>query len=152
MLESTSGLVLEAVEYTDYLSATANLNQTDTFTVASAPDWYAPALPRPMANVGWTFEGLRSGIDSGKRYSLVIWSGFFGYMVSLPIQFIKMLFQLSQFLGPFGLFLIWLLVMFPFVLGAKIIIFIKNLFVRLINFIFKLIQFIGDIWGLIPFL
>lgn len=143
-------LISGTISYTNWLSAEATkLQATDDFTIATAPSWYAPKLPRPIANVGWTFEGLRGGIETN-RYSPATWGGIFGYAISLPIQFIKMLFQLAEVLGPFGLFLIWVLVMLPFVLFARFFIFIKNSFIWLFNFLHRLIRFIGDIWDLIP--
>lgn len=143
--------VSDTVSYTLWLSGeAAAINPTETFTVATAPDWYAPPLPRPMANVGWTFETIQDGIDSGVKYSLPTWAGFFGYIVSLPFQFIKMLLGLADFLGPLGLFIIWLLIMLPFVTFVRIWVFIKNLFISLFNLIHKFIRFIGDIWDLIP--
>lgn len=152
ILGTGQGWVSDTVSYTLYISGVAaEISPTDTFTVATAPDWYAPPLPRPMANVGWTFETvLDDGIDEGRRYSLPAWASFFGYIVSLPVQFIKMLFELAVFLGPLGLFLIWLLVMLPFVLFVRIFLFIKGLFIGLFNLIHKFIRFIGDIWDLVP--
>mgnify|MGYP001235057240 CR=1 FL=1 len=143
------GWITTTISYTIWLTETAaSLQYTETFTIATAPAWYAPDLPRPMADVGWTFETLQS--DIGTNYGIPAWSGFFGYIISLPIQFIKMLFQIAQYLGPLGLFLIWLLVMLPFALFTRAILFIKNLIIGLFNLIHKIIRFIGDIWDTVP--
>lgn len=147
-LIGVSGLVSDVVSYTTWLSTTvANINPTETFTIASAPDWYAPPLPRPLADVGWTFETMQSGIDEGRRYSMSAWAGFSGYVVSLPFQFMKVLYQIVQFLGPLGLFLAWLLLMAPLVTYFRILLFFKNLFISLLNFIIKVIGFLLDLLG-----
>lgn len=138
-----TGFISDVVSYTDYLSTTAaNIAPTGTFTIITAPDWYAPALPRPAADVGWTFEQLRGDVETGARYSLSAWAGFTGYITSIPFQLLKLLYQLVQFLGPLGLFLAWLLIMFPIVLWMRFFLFIKNLFVSLLNFIIKVIGFL----------
>lgn len=147
-LVGVSGLVSDVVSYTTWLSTTAaNINPTETFTIASAPDWYAPPLPRPLADVGWTFETMQSGIDAGRRYSMAAWAGFLGYVVSLPFQFMKVLYQIVQFLGSLGLFLTWLLLMAPLVTYFRISLFFKNLFISLLNFIIKVVGFLLDLLG-----
>lgn len=147
-LVGVSGLVSDVVSYTTWLSTTVgDINPTETFTIASAPDWYAPPLPRPLADVGWTFETMQSGIDAGRRYSMAAWAGFLGYVVSLPFQFMKVLYQIVQFLGPLGLFLTWLLLMAPLVTYFRILLFFKNLFISLLNFIIKVIGFLLDLLG-----
>lgn len=147
-LGEATGFITDVVSYTTYLSDTiANLTPTDTFTIVNAPAWYAPALPRPVADVGWTFETLQSDIDAGRRYSISAWSSFFGYVASLPFQLMKLLYQIVQFLGPLGLFLTWLLVMAPIVTWFKLLLFIKNLFISLLNFIIKVISFLLDMFG-----
>lgn len=148
IIEGVNGLVTDVTSYTTWLSGTVeNLTPTDTFTIVTAPDWYAPALPRPMADVGWTFETLQTGVDEGRRYSLAAWSSFFGYVASLPFQFVKLLYQIVQFLGPLGLFLTWLLVMAPIVTYFRILLWIKNLFISLLNFIIKIISLLLSILG-----
>lgn len=148
LLGGVSGLVTDVVSYTTWLSTTVdNINPTETFTIASAPAWYAPPLPRPLADVGWTFETLQGGIDEGRRYSMSAWAGFFGYVASLPFQFMKVLYQIVQFLGPLGLFITWLLLMAPLVTYFRILLFFKNLFISLLNFIIKVIGFLLDLFG-----
>jgi hypothetical protein len=126
--------ITETIRYTTWLSdEIAAIDYTGTFTIQTAPAWYAPSLPRPLADAGWTFETLQSGIDTGERYNISAWASFTGYIASLPVQLIKSLYDLFAFLGPFGLFVIWLLVMLPLVLFFKAIIFLKNLAVGLYN-------------------
>lgn len=153
IITNTNDFVGNAISYTTWLSGeVAALNYTETFTIAVAPAWYAPALPRPMANVGYTFETLQAGIETGHRYHIWTWAAFFGYIVSLPIQLIKAIFDLFRFLGAFGLFVIWLLIMLPVVLFFKILEFLKSLVIKLFNFIIDAIRFILDLIKLIPFL
>jgi hypothetical protein len=144
ILGTGTGWISSVVSYTGWLSGeVSTLQETGTFTIASAPEWYAPDLPRPMADVGWTIEGLQSGIDDGERYSLSTWAWFTGYMASLPVQLSKVLFQIIQFLGPLGLF-----IMLPYKLWVKFLIFIKNLIVALFNFVLDLLRFILELIGL----
>jgi hypothetical protein len=140
----------QVISWTNWLSSTAANQATTPFTVANAPAEYAASLPRPLANVGYTFEQMRSGTETGQAYNVHAWAALLGYIASIPVQFVKSLMQLADILGPFGLFLTWLLVMFPFVLGVKVFIFIKNLIINLVNLAIKLVKFIGDIWDLIP--
>lgn len=144
-----TGWLSDVLTYTGWLSGeVATLQQTGTFTLYNAPAWYAPDLPRPMADVGWTFEQLQADIDAGQRYTLSNWAWFAGYMASLPFQLVKVLFQIVQFLGPLGLFIIWLLLMLPYKLWVKLMIFIKNIFIGLFNFIIQIFEFILKIVGL----
>jgi hypothetical protein len=149
ILDTGSGWISNVVSYTDWLSGeVSTLQQTGTFTLASAPEWYAPDLPRPMADVGWTLEGLQTGIDSGERYSLSTWAWFAGYMTSLPVQLGKVVFQIIQFLGPLGQFVIWLFIMLPYKLWIKFLIFIKNIIISLFNFIIGVIRFALELIGI----
>jgi len=150
LIGGAGALISDVVSYTAYISGvTAAINPTGTFTIASAPAWYAPELPREMADIGWTFETL--GQDETARYSYSQWAWFVGYMASLPFQLLKSLWALVLFAGPLGLVLAWLLVMFPIVLFFKFFNFIKNLIISLLNFVIKIIRLIGDIWDMIPF-
>lgn len=145
------GWISSTVSYTTWISGEIEtLMYTGTFEIQSAPEWYAPDLPRPMADIGWTFEQLSSGIDSGQRYSLAQWAWFAGEVVSLPFQFVKLVRQLIQFLGAFGLFLAWLLIMLPVVLFFKMFLFLKNLFIKLLNWIIAVIGFFIDLIKLLP--
>jgi len=120
-----------------------------TFTIQTAPITYAEHLPRPMANVGYTFENMQGNI--GFMYDPRAWAGLFGYIIGLPIAMVKFLYTLAGLMGPVGLFVTWLLILLPFTLWIKLALFIKNLVITIINLIIKLIQFIGDLWDLIPF-
>jgi hypothetical protein len=152
MVGATEGWISDTISYTTWLSSEVEaINYTGTFTLASAPEWYAPSLPRPMADVGWTFETMQSGIDSGQRYSLNAWAAFVGYTASLPFQLIKSILELFRFLGAFGLFVAWLLIMLPLVLFFKIFEFLKSLVIRLFNFILDVIGFFLSLLKLLPF-
>lgn len=151
-MATISTWITDTLDYTEWLSDEIKAIQyTDSFTVETAPSWYAPSLPRPLANAGWTFETLQSGIDTGERYPITVWAGFFGYLASLPVQFIKSLYELFAFLGPFGLFIIWLLVMLPVVLFFKIMEFLKNMIISLFNLSLDIIGFILNLIKLLPF-
>lgn len=146
VIGDASGFVGEMVSYTTWLSGElAFLEPTETFTIASAPAWYAPDLPRPMADVGYTIEGLETDVNAGTRYSMSTWAWLAGYIVSMPLQFIKVLYQLVQFLGPLGLFITWLLLMLPFVLTIKGLVLIKNLIITFLNFVISIIGFLFEI-------
>lgn len=145
----TTNFINAVVSYTGWLSGQgALLNSTRSLTIASAPDWYAPPLPRPMADVGYTFELMRGDVDNAEvRYSVTTWAWLAGYIVSLPFQFVKLLYQLAEVLGPIGLFITWLLIMVPVVLFFKLLFLIKNLIVKLFNFFLSIIDFILSLIG-----
>jgi len=144
------GIISDVMSYTDYLSGeVVALQFSGTLTLTTAPDWYAPYLPRPMADVGWTFEQV--GTDEGLKLSLANWSYLFGSMASMPFSLAKAIFELFRFMGPFGLFLIWLLIiMLPAVFGFKVLLFIKNTFIRVINFILTVLDWILKLWNAVP--
>lgn len=144
------GIISDVVSYTDYLSGeVAALQFSGTLTITSAPDWYAPYLPRPMADIGWTFEQV--GTEEGLHLSLNNWSYLFGSMASMPFSLAKAILELFRFMGPFGLFLVWLLIiMLPAVFGFKILLFIKNTFIRVINFILTVLDWILKLWNAVP--
>ena len=178
---TTTGLInngrsrLDAImSYTIGISediAALEAGQLQTITIASAPSWYAPDLPRPLADIGWTFEGMSDGInDTARRYSVNAWAAFAGATVSLPIQFGKSMWELFKFFGPVGLFLVWLLaVMLPTVLGFNLLIMLKTLMVKIFNFVLTvanwvlrlvdfivriinmLIDWLWKLWEAIPF-
>lgn len=143
-------IISDAISYTNYLSSElASLQYTGTISITTAPAWYAPYLPDEMADIGWTFEQVGSG--NTVHYSLNTWAYLFGTMASMPFSLARSLLELFRFMGPFGLFLIWLLViMLPAVLGFKILIFIKNTMIRLINFVLWVIDWILKLWDAIP--
>lgn len=149
-LVSGRGVVSDVISNTNALSATwvTLWNQTDEWVIASAPDWYAPTLPRPMADIGWRFELM--GTDVRRRYSLTAWGGLVAEIIALPIRLIKGLQDLGALLGPFGLFLTWMWIMFPVVLFFKMIEFLKYLAVSIWNFIVQVAHIIMDLIELIP--
>ncbi len=124
------------------------MSNTTTFTVETAPPEYAPNLPRPMANVGYTFENMPP--EAGLGFGITAWSSLLGYAASIPFQLAKFMLTLADLLGPLGLFIKWLFILLPFVFFVKIYLFIKNLIISIINLIIKIVNFIGDIWDLIP--
>jgi len=130
------------VSYTTYLSTTvgAVTAGTDTLSFSNAPDWYAPALPRPVADVGWQFEEM--GQDVRKRYSITHWGAWVAQVLALPIQFIKGLRFLTEMFSPFGLMLAWLLIMFPVVLVFRELEYLKDLIIRLINILWEIVKFV----------
>lgn len=149
-LVSGRGVVSDVISNTNALSATwvTLWNQNDAMAVASAPDWYAPTLPRPIADIGWRFELM--GEDVRRRYSLTAWGGLVADIIALPIRFIKGLQDLGSLLGPFGLFLTWMWIMLPVVLFFKMIEFIKNLAINTWNFVVQVAHIIMDLIELIP--
>jgi hypothetical protein len=153
LIQAGQGVYSDVLSYTGYISGEATAVQgTDTFTIATAPAWYAPDLPRDWANVGWTFELMDSDMYSVKRYSLNTWAIIFGYTAALPIKLAKSLYELFAFFGPFGLFLIWLLVvMFPTVMGFRIFRFLLEAIIKGINFILTILDWLWKLWEAIPF-
>lgn len=148
------GVISSVVSYTTYISGEINrLQYTETITITTAPTWYAPFMPREFANVGWTFEQMDDRMYSVSRISINSWATLFGYMSALPFRLIKNLWELFRFLGPFGLFLIWLLaVMLPAVFGIRLLVFLKGLIVRIFNFILTVIEFLLSLWRALPFI
>ena len=116
--------------------ATAIVDTAD-IALVSAPADYAPYLPRPMADVGYTIEHM----ETTERYGLRQWATFVGLMVSMPIQLLKILFLLVAFMGPLGLFLTWLLLMVPVVLFFKLLQAIKDLIIKFINLLVTIFEF-----------
>jgi hypothetical protein len=110
--------------------------------IYSVPDWYAPILPREVAQVGWDFEIM--GSDLRRRYSVNEWFAYVGRMVSIPPRFVKGFFQFANLLGPFGLVLIWLFVMAPIVFALKFIAWLKNAIISLFNLLLKLLVLIFE--------
>ncbi|NJN97870.1 MAG: hypothetical protein HC875_29230 [Anaerolineales bacterium] len=145
--EAISGLVDftdDLISYTHSItSATADLQGSETITVVNAPEWYAPTLPRPLADVGWTFEFMTDPEGDTVRFTYTSWAGFFGYVSSLPFQFVKSLWQLVAYFGAFGLFLAWLLIMAILVAGWWG-------FVHLVRLVIMTVRFIKQLWELIP--
>lgn len=136
-----TGLTGEIISYTNYLSGEISaMTFTDTFTLTAAPDWYAPYMPREMASVGWTLETI--GTDTTRRYSAATWGTIGGLIVSMPIKLVLNIWELLRFFGPLGLFIIWLLIMVPVVLGFDVLGFITSRANDLFNFVVKFIHIV----------
>jgi len=140
--------VLDGVSNQLQLEAAA-MQTPVTFTISTPPADYAPSLPRNIAAVGWTIENMDS--SAGLGFGVTAWASLFGYIVSLPFQIAKMLYNIFNLLGPMRLFIAWLFILLPWVLYVKLFIFIKNLLISMVNLVIKVVQFIGDLWDLIPF-
>lgn len=142
MLMGTQSTISGVVSYTNSLSNTIFeiALATDTLASGSAPDWYAPPLPRPIADIGWRFEEM--GQDTRKRYSVASWGLWAVDILAVPVKLIKGLAPIAQLLGPFGLFLLWLLIMTPIVFLFKALSFLKDLVIQIFNFIIEVVKFI----------
>jgi len=151
LIRETRSTISGVISYTSYLSKAiySTTLAVDTIITTTAPSWYAPAMPRPMADVGYQFE-IMAG-DLRKRYSIATWAAWVANVIAVPIQFAKSLLPFAQIMGPFGLFLGWLFVMAPVVLMFRTLEFLKTMVIRVFNFIWDVIKFIGDIWDMIPF-
>lgn len=90
-------------------------------------------------------------INGGMRYSLTTWANLIGHMAALPFRLVKNLWDLLKFLGPFGLFVVWLFAMIVMLLPFKFLIFLKNLFIRLINFVSTVLGWLLQLWKALPF-
>ena len=145
-------VISDVVSYTNYLSGeVASIAYTETLAIDHAPSWYAPKLPRDMADIGWTFEQFSSPTGEAKRYSLNTWSFLFGTMISMPVRLVRGVWDLLYWMGPFGLFLGWLIViMLPAVLGFRILQFIKATFIRVFNFILAVLEWLLKLWQAVP--
>jgi len=134
----------QLVSYTNGLTgAAAALQGSETITVATAPDWYAPEMPRPLADVGYTIEILTDPTGDTPNFTFVSWASFFGYTATLPYQFIKSLWQLVAYFGPFGLFLAWLLIMSIILVVWYGFAYLVRLIVLAIKLIVRLIEILG---------
>ena len=152
LLSDGQDIISSVVSYTGYITGeVAALEGTESLSITAPPAWYAPLLPRDMAAVGWTIELIDS--DTAHNYSLSTWSYLFGYMASLPVRLIRSLWNFFRYLGPVGLFLIWLIVvMLPAVLGFRILLFMKEMMIRTFNFLLAILDWIWKLWEAIPFL
>lgn len=148
--EAISGAIASAETFTgDLISytasitgATAALQGSEIITIVTAPDWYAPDLPRPMADVGYTLEILTDPAGDTANFTYVSWASFFGYTATLPYQFIKSLWQLVAYFGPFGLFLGWLFIMSMILVAWYGLAIVVRLIVMVIRFIKQVVEII----------
>jgi hypothetical protein len=149
-IEAISGAIASAESFTgDLISyttqitgATAALQGSEVITVVTAPDWYAPEMPRPLADVGYTLEMLTDPEGDTANFTYVSWTSFFGYTATLPYQFIKSLWQIVAYFGPFGLFLAWLLIMSVILVAWYGLATIVRLIMMVIRFIKQVIEVI----------
>jgi len=134
--------------YTNAISGNiAALQGTSTITVITAPAWYAPALPRPFANVGWTFEQQIGPGDTVPTFTTESFAAFAGYVISLPFSFMRAIWDTLTRFGPIGLFLAWLFIMAIFVFTMEATRFFISLFAVSVRFIVRLVELLG---GWIP--
>ena len=134
--------------YTNTISGNiAALQGTETITVITAPAWYAPSLPRPFANVGWTFEQQIGPDDTVPKFTTESFAAFAGYVISLPFSFMRSIWDTLTRFGPLGLFLAWLFIMAIFVFTMETTRFFVGLFAVTVRFIVRLAELLG---GWIP--
>jgi len=130
--------------YTNTISGNiAALEGTNTITVLTAPAWYAPELPRPFANIGWTFEKQTGPDDAIPNFTTESFAAFTGDIIALPFSFIRMIWETLGRFGPFGLFLAWLFIMVLFVFTMEATRFFLGLFSVSVRFIVRLIELLG---------
>lgn len=142
---NTSTLLGNIVSYTNYISGQiAGLETSSTITIVTAPAWYAPDLPRDMADVGWTFEVYSSGIDTGQRYSLLSWASLGGQVVSMPVRLVKSMWSIAAYFGPVGLFLAWLFIMLGLVLFIRLLKLLYHILFTLFDLLIKFIDLLGQ--------
>lgn len=141
VISGTTEFTNDLISYTNSITQSyTELQGTEVITVLSAPIDYVPELPRPLADVGWTFEQL----GGDESFTLRSWSGFAGYIASLPVQLVKSIFRLADYLGPFGLFLIWLLIMFVLVIAVEGMKLLYHIIITVVDVIMKLVDLIGQ--------
>lgn len=133
------------INYTHQLTTSADslLSTTAVITIVSAPPEYVPDLPRPLADVGWTFETI-SDPDVTPNFSFSSWASFVGYIISLPFRLVKMLWIFTTQLGWLGLFLGWLFIVFALVSIIKLIKWLIHLVLTIIYVVLKIIDLIGQ--------
>jgi len=103
-----------------------------------------------MADVGWTFEGLINGDDFGTTYTIATWSYLFSSTAAMPFRLSRAVFEFFRSLGPFGLMVGWLFIMFPMVLFFQMLPYIKRAMMGVLHFIEWLAYWIQEIWDAIP--
>ena len=134
--------------YTSVLTGQlAALTGTEVITVVPAPAWYAPNLPRPIADVGWTFEQAIGPGDTVPRFTNQSFASFAGHIISLPFSLIRSVWDTLTRFGPIGLFLGWLFIMAIFVFSMEFIRLLIALLSVVIRFIVRLVELLG---GWIP--
>jgi len=151
-----SGTIGTVSSYTNWLTnQKKSMKYTGTFTMAKAPDWYAPSLPREMADVGWTYETILNPDTMGNimiEYSIRQWAWFFGRLISMPVRFMKWVYTFWNFLGPWMLLSIWIFVMAPIVLVLRTAPILTKILWAIIRWLDWIAQWLWRIWEAIPFL
>jgi len=153
MIISGNNRIGDVLSYTDYISGLmASIEGTGTFTITTAPDWYAPALPRDVAAVGWTIELMGDDVEAGTAdYSMASWIYLFAQTVSMPIRFARGVWAFFQGMGPINLVIIWILVFFPFIFGLRLLPYLRSIFWSIVQFFEKVLYWIQELWDAIPF-
>jgi len=59
----------------------------------------------------------------------------------MPFQLLKILYLITVFVGPLGLFVTWLLVLVPVVLFFKLLKLIKDILIWLLNILISIFEF-----------
>jgi hypothetical protein len=149
-INSTRGFFSNTISITLAMSNTMAtvIIADDVITASAVPDDYAPTLPRPVAQIGWQFESM--GSDLQRRYSVSEWGKLFIQVLVVPIKFIKGLIVLGRYLGPLGLFLAWLLVVFPIVAWKEFIKIAWMVIVKVYNLVMDAWGIIRDLWNALP--
>ncbi len=138
-----SGVLTDVVSYTNYLTETA-VESAAVITVVTAPADYVPDLPRPLADIGWTFEQVTGPDEAAPSFSIASWGTLVGYMSSMPFQLVKALWIFGTALGPVGLFLAWLIAMFNIVITIKLFRMVTHILMTIIDVVIKIIDLIGQ--------
>lgn len=120
------------------------LSSTQTITVVTAPSWYAPDLPRPIANFGWTFEQLNNPNSEISNYSLSSWASLAGYAAALPFSLVRGVWLVLTGYGWVGLFLAWLFSMSIFTLYVKLLILLIRAIAVALRFVTRLAEILGE--------
>lgn len=137
-----SQTITDVISYTN--SVTNSVVQPEqVITVITAPADYVPDLPRPLANIGWTFEQLGSE-TAQPTYTVESWAALVGYMAAAPFQLVKMLWAFAVRWPVLSLILAWLFVALALVLTLRLIRAIYHLIWTIVDLVIKLIDLIGQ--------
>lgn len=140
-----NGFTSDLISYTHAITSQAEaIRGTEVITIQNAPSWYAPALPRPLADVGWTFEQLTGPEAGAPNYSFSSWAAFGGHVVTLPFSLVRSVWLSFKNFGPFGLFLAWLFVMAVLVAVVKLLMFLLRLAIVVIRIGVRLLELLGE--------
>lgn len=137
-----SQTITDVISYTNSVTNSV-VQSTQSITVITAPVDYVPDLPRPLANIGWTFEQLGSE-DSQANFTISSWSSFIGYMAAAPFQLIKMLWLFAVRFPILALVLSWLFIMVALVVWLRLLRAIYHLVWAIVDFVIKIIDLAGQ--------